>query len=147
MAEARPAVGPRQTPWQRLLVATLATAVVAAVVNAIIFGIARALDTIPLEVVISGPTGDEPLGLVPVIFASIFGVLGAAVVFALCARFSTRPARLFQIIAAVVLVLSFVSPFTISGAPAEMIVTLILMHVVVWAAAVVILPRSYRSAT
>lgn len=140
MSDARVAVGPGRLDWQRLLIGTLVAAVAAAVVNAVIYGLARALDTIPRDVLIAGPTGDEPLGLVPVIFASVIGVLGAGVMWALCIKFSRRPMRLFQIIATVVLVLSFLSPFTISGAPAKMVLTLILMHVVVWAAAVFILP-------
>lgn len=145
MAEAGTSVEPKRFDWQRLLSGTVIAAVAAAIVNAVIYLIARGLDTIPREVLISGPAGDEPLGLIPVIFASIFGVLGAGVVFALCAKFSSRPVRLFQIISVVVLVLSFISPFTISGAPAKMILTLILMHIAVWAAAVSWLPRGHRS--
>lgn len=144
MADAGTPIESRRFDRQRLLLGTLVAAVAAAIVNAVTFWIARGLDTIPREVLISGPAGDEPLGLIPVIFASIFGVLGAGVVFALCAKFSSRPVRLFQIISVIVLVLSFISPFTISGVPAKMIITLILMHIVVWAAVVSWLPRGHR---
>ncbi len=77
MAEIRPEREPQRFDWQLLLVATLIAAVVAALINAVIFLVARGPDTIPEEVLISGPTGDEPLGLIPVIFASVVGVLGA----------------------------------------------------------------------
>src|SRR4051812_20315523 len=47
-----------------------------------------------------------PLGWGPPVVFTIMGVLGAVIVFALIARFSKRPIRLFRIIALVVLVLS-----------------------------------------
>jgi hypothetical protein len=52
------------------------------------------------------------------------------VVFAAVALLARRPIRTFRIVAAVVLVLSFVTPLTIPGAPLSMILTLELMHVV-----------------
>ncbi|MGI8643335.1 MAG: DUF6069 family protein [Thermomicrobiales bacterium] len=144
MAEISPAAETRGTDWQRLVITAVVAAVTAAVINAIVYGIARWLDTIPRDVVIPGPSGDEPLGLVSVVFASVTGALGAAIVYALCARFPQRPIRLFQSFATLVLLLSFASPFTISGAPAKMIATLILMHIVVWAVIIVTLPRASR---
>jgi len=52
------------------------------------------------------------------------------VIFAVVVLLSRRPIWTFRIVAAVVLVLSFATPLTISGAPLSMILTLELMHVV-----------------
>ena len=59
----------------------------------------------------------------------------APFVFALLWRFTRRPVRNFVVLAAVLSVLSFVTPLTIPGAPLSMVLVLELMHVV---AAVVI---------
>lgn len=49
--------------------------------------------------------------------------------------------RLYQIIVAVATVLSFVTPFSLPGAPLSMILILELMHVVAGAAAAFVTPR------
>jgi hypothetical protein len=41
-----------------------------------------------------------------------------------------RPVRNFRVLATIVLVLSFATPFTMHGAPPAMVATLLLMHVV-----------------
>ena len=67
---------------------------------------------------------------------SFFPVLVAALIFALLVRFIARPKRVFYIVAAVVFVLMFFTPFTIPAAPTATIVVLELMHVVTAAAAI-----------
>jgi hypothetical protein len=118
--------------FKRLLWATPLAAVAAAVANAVVYFIASALGTMPQDFVVQG---SGPITLAPVVFSSLIGAAGAAVVFTVVAFLSRRPIRTFRIVAAVVLVLSFATPLTIPGAPLSMILTLELMHVV---AAVVI---------
>ena len=78
----------------------------------------------------------EPLYLRPVIGFTAVGVLGAVIVFALVARFSRRPVRLFRRIALVVLLLSFVPDLSLlnaspyAGTTVQSVIALMLMHVV-----------------
>ena len=81
----------------------------------------------------------EPLHLRPVIGFTVAGVLGAVIVFALVARFSRRPVRLFRRIALVVLLLSFVPDLSLllyaspyAGTTVQSVIVLMLMHVVAW---------------
>lgn len=117
----------------RLLWAGPLAAVSAAVANAVVYFVASALGAMPRDVVVEG---SGPITLEPVIFASVIGAVGAVVVFAIVSLLARRrPIWAFSIVAAVALVLSFYTPFTIPGAPVAMVATLLLMHVV---AAVVI---------
>lgn len=124
---------------RRLLWVAPAAAVAAALANSFVYLVSSVVGAIPEDVTV-GSSG-APITLVPVIVSSVVGVLGAAAVLALLAWFSGRPARIFIIVSVVVLVLSFVTPFSISGAPVEMIVALLVMHVVAWAVAVTLLLR------
>lgn len=119
--------------WGRLVPAGLLTALVAAAANAVVYLVAAAAGAMPPDVVVNG---QGAMTLTMVVTTSAFGAVAGTAVYALVGRFVRRPVRVFRIVAAVALVLSFVGPFTIPGAPAAMIVTLLLMHVV--AAAVVI---------
>ena len=65
-----------------------------------------------------------------VVGSTLVPALLAGVVFALLGRFTRRPVRSFVVLATVLLVLSFVTPLTIAGAPLSMVVALELMHVV-----------------
>lgn len=116
-----------RAPWW---LAGISAATAAAVTNAIVYGLARAAETIPQDVLVDSPTGEEPIGLAPVIFASIVPILIAAVLYVILRRFTAQPIRNLWIVAVAVLVLSFVQPFTISEAPAKMVVTLLIMHIV-----------------
>jgi hypothetical protein len=75
--------------------------------------------------------------------ASLAALL-AALVLALIGLLSRRPVRVFRLVATGVLVLSFVMPLTISGAPLAMILSLEAMHVVAWTAAVGLLTTLAR---
>ncbi len=117
----------------RALLGGLAAGVVAAAVNAALF----ATGLVDQSVVV--PTGDPvslgaviSLSLVPNVLAGLvlWGVLRAG-----------RGVRLYQIIVAVATVLSFVTPFSLPGAPLSMILILELMHVVAGAAAAFVTPR------
>jgi hypothetical protein len=63
---------------------------------------------------------------------TVFGALGAVLVFALIGRLSRRPVRLYRIIASVVLVVSFVPDFLLLSAPHASgiaVGALIVMHI------------------
>lgn len=117
----------------RLVRVGLLAALVAAVVNAVVYLVAMAAGAMPQDVVVNG---QGPITLPMVATMSVLGAVGGTVAYALVDRFARRPARVFRVVAAVALVVSFVGPLTIAGAPAAMVATLLLMHVV--AAAVVV---------
>ncbi len=121
--------------WGRLPVIALIAGVAAAISNTLVFFVASALGAIPQSVRLPAPV-NGPLSVGPVIVASIIGVLLAAIVFAVIGLAARRPVRLFRIVATVALLLSLLLPATIPGAPVSMILSLMLMHVVAWAASV-----------
>ena len=113
--------------FKRLLWATPLAAVAAAVGNAVVYFVASALGAMPQDFVVQG---SGPITLAPVVLSSLIGAAGAAVIFAVVVLLSRRPIWTFRIVAVVALVLSFVTPLTIPGAPLTLILTLELMHVV-----------------
>lgn len=96
------------------------------VANAAVLWIALAADIAP---------GFSPLSWPPVLLLTIVGAAGGTVVYWLVARRSERPARQFTVIAAIVLVLSFIPDVVLlPGTPDATtagIVVLMLMHVIV----------------
>jgi hypothetical protein len=99
-----------------------------------------------------------PLGWGPPIFFTTLLVTGAVVVFALIGRLARSPIRTFQIIAVVVLVLSFIPDLLLLVAPMPPpdgpppigdvtlpnVLALMVMHVVAWATSVGIITRLTR---
>ena len=94
-----------------------------------LFLIADALGVFPPVVVDPGSGG--PFVVTTVVVASAVGAFGATVAYAILDRFVTDADRWFRIVAVVVLLASFATPFTIPGAPSAMVATLIVMHVAV----------------
>lgn len=117
---------PDRTIALRGLIAT----VLAAVANAALVPVARALALAP---------GFEPIAYPPVIFLTALSAIAATFVFAVVVRMTFRPAWWFTRLAAGVLVLSFVPDLILlqaqPGATIPGVLWLMLMHVV---AAVVI---------
>lgn len=113
----------------------LLAVILASVVNALVLLTALGAFDVPAEY--------DPLGWGPVLVSSIVGALGATIVYGLLARVSNRPNRAFTIIAAVVLIVSFVPlvspPAELAGAPISVLVTLGGMHVTTAAVAVGVL--------
>jgi len=69
----------------------------------------------------------------PVIALTTLGVAGAVIVFAIVSRFARHPARLFRVIALVVLLLSFLPDLRllkVQGATVPAVGTLMFMHIV-----------------
>ena len=119
----------------RLWWASLLAGLGATVANVVVYTIESALGAIPQTVLLPPPMS-QPITVVLVIINSFVPAIVAGVFLALLNRFARRPVRLFRIIAAVLLLLSFANPFTIPGAPPAMIIALDLMHVV--AAAIIV---------
>ncbi len=104
------------------------TGLVAAAVNAVLFFAAHSAGLFPATALVNG----QPLTVVPVIISSIVPVLVAAGVFALLGRFTQNPVRIFTVLAAVLLVVSFINPFMgIPGVTTAMALVLNVMHIVV----------------
>lgn len=124
----------RDAPGLPLWKAALLAMGVSAAANTVLYLSGATLGAFPREVGV--PNAGGPMTLAPVLVASVVGVLGGTAVFALLRRFIVRPVRVFALVAVIVLFLSFVTPFTISGAPPAMIAVLEAMHAVVAAVTV-----------
>jgi hypothetical protein len=120
----------------RIVRATALAAVAAVLANVVLRALAVAAFDIPQPEF-------EPLNLRPVIVSTLGGVIAAGVVYAVIARFSGDPRRVFVIVAVVALVLSLAAPLTIDdpNADAEAVGTLIAMHVLAAAISVPLLVR------
>lgn len=116
-----------------LLKAAPLAALAAAVLNAVLFFVGKSAGLVDASVGMPKPDGGvEPISIVQVVVSSIVPVLLAAGVLALLNRFSANPLRVFGILTAVLLVLSFANPFLgLPGIPMGMGILLDLMHVVV----------------
>ncbi len=119
--------------WGRLVPAGLLAAVAVAVANALVYFAASGLGFITQGFVIRMTSGEMPFTVGLVAITSVVGAVGAAVAFGVIGLFARRPVRLFRIVAAVALVLSFAMPLTIPGASVAMVLSLEVMHVVAWA--------------
>lgn len=127
-----------------LLAAGGRAAIVAVVVNLILFFVGRTTGAISgtIEVV----PGMGPLEWGPVVMLSVLPPLGAAVLLFALARFLARPLPAFFALAAVVYVAFAIGPFNVVGASAAQFVLMQLMHVVVAVPVLLWLPRALRSA-
>ncbi|QIN79711.1 hypothetical protein GBA65_15545 [Rubrobacter marinus] len=132
--------GEQVAGFGRLLIYGVVAGVAAAVANAVVYLLASALGAMPQDVVANG----QPITLGAVATSSFVPAILAALLLALLGRFTRRPVSIFRIVAVVLLVVSFVTPFSIPGAPIAMIVALLLMHVVAAAVIVAVLTRFGR---
>ncbi|GAB3669638.1 DUF6069 family protein [Halopiger thermotolerans] len=118
--------------------AALAT-VLSVAVNVLIVAAAGAFDVAP---------GFQALTVPPVAFLSAVGAIGAALVYLLCRRVSSTPARTFRRIAIAVLVLSFLPDigllFADETATPLAVGLLMAMHVTVAALCIRLLPGGDR---
>ncbi len=119
--------------YRQLFRDALIAAAFAAALNALVYFGGVFLGAISPNVIV--PRSNAPFTLLPVLTLSVVGVFGAALMYALLATAAPRPKRSFWVVAALVFVLMFFTPFSIPGAPLGMIVTLELMHVAAAAAA------------
>ncbi|MCU0391829.1 MAG: DUF6069 family protein [Thermoflexibacter sp.] len=103
--------------------------VVAVVVNAILFFIFSSLGVISEQILIQ--PANQPITIVPVVMASIVPSILATLFFMALVKFTKQPVKIFGIIALVLVVLSFASPFSIPTVTIAMAVVLNFMHAVV----------------
>lgn len=126
--------------WKRGVLA----AVIAAIGNVLVYGVAQGLDLLPRTVEVQHPAGEGPVTLALVIGMTMLPVIVATLLLALLQRITRRPARLFRIVGAAVLVLSLAGPFGIPDVPMKMALTLVAMHLVAGIVALVTLPERDR---
>lgn len=125
-----------------VLVAGIVATLAAILGNVAVFYLAALIQGGPL--LGPDPTGAAALAPVPLpvpVVLTAIGIIGATIVFALIKRFSRQPARLFLIVALVVLLLSYLPLLTPIGLPPATIAAFAVMHVVPAAIAVPILIR------
>lgn len=118
----------RRIPLVRILVGTIAAIVAATVVNVIVFYIGDAAGAFPDDFRFDSPGGETSMGVGNVILTTVMYLALGGIVFAIISRLSRRPVRMFWYVATVAFVLSLVTPFTLEGAPGDMIAFLLLMH-------------------
>lgn len=132
---------PTSVGMNRLARYGLFAVIAASVTNATVGVIALAVFDVP--------AGFGGLGWGSIIASSAIGAVLATGVYGLIARYSTRPNRTFTIIAAVVLVLSYIPflqpPPKLAGAAQSVFVTLGVMHVTAAVVIVVMLTQATRS--
>ena len=122
--------------WRRRFGYRVGAALVLSVLlNVVLVGVATAAGVAP---------GFRPIAVAPVAFLSAVGVVGAAGTYLVLDRFSDAPGRPFRLVAVAVLVLSFVPDVRLLSAdPAATVpgvVVLMIMHVVVAAVCLSLLP-------
>jgi len=113
-------------------------ALVAAVVNGILYYIGNAIGAFPADVIT--PLGG-PITIGPVALMTVGLILLGTLAYMLLARFTANPNRWFIIAAIVVFGLFLPGPITLAGAPVSMMVLLEIMHVVAAGSAIYFLAR------
>jgi len=114
-----------------ILLGIVAATIAACVAAAITYFLADGAGSMPNSVTIEKMGGETaPIGLTDVITSTVFGWVIGGIVLLILRAFTRRPLGIFWIVAIVATVLSLGMPFTIDGAPGDMRVALIAMHVV-----------------
>src|SRR6266567_1339874 len=135
-----------QPAFSKLPRAALLTIGLATLINLGLFFVFTAAGLITESVLIPSPSGARPLIAFDVVIATVLGMLVAVLVFAAIIRFrGARAERTWQVVAVIVLVLSFFAPITsIPGAPLRYALALLPMHIVAGVLAIWVLPALTR---
>jgi Family of unknown function (DUF6069) len=105
---------------------------IAAVINAVLFFIFRAMGIFTDDILLQTPQGAQPLGFIPVLISSFVPSLIAGVVCWLMMRYIPNGKLIFQILATVLLALSFFSPSNAApNAPMSFLIGINILHTVV----------------
>jgi hypothetical protein len=128
--------------YGKLVQAALIAAVVAVVLNVVVYFIGSALGTLPESVVV--PPANLPITVVPIVMATVMGAVAGTIVYALLGRFTARPVTIFRILGTVVLILSLAQPFIIPNVPLNMVITLDIMHIIAGAVIIYVLTTVAR---
>ena len=115
--------------FRYLFIAALKAGAVAAFVNTVLFLVGSAIHLLPASVLL--PNVNQPLRLQAVIVSSLFPPFIAALLVYFLLKYTLKPKLIFNTIAALLFVLSFILPFGIQQVPIGMAMLLNLMHVVV----------------
>ncbi|MBA2454041.1 MAG: hypothetical protein H0V47_12775 [Chloroflexia bacterium] len=121
----------------QIILAGVVAAVAASVANVMVYLIASAVGAIPDDL----PEAAELVGIPSIIVACVITITVASVAFWVFTRFSENPIKNFVILAAIVLMTSLSSPFSIEGATAGLITSLLVMHVVATAIVLIVFTR------
>ena len=118
----------------------ITAAVVAAVINVILYFIGAALGGFPQNVIT--PMG-QPITAVPVIMMSVITILAGTLGYTILSRITANPNRWFVIATAIIFILMIFTPFSLqsAGAPMLMVILLEIMHVVAAGIAVWVLGK------
>jgi hypothetical protein len=137
MTQSRPVTSTQPNLRPVLWAAPLA-GVLSTLVNVLIWLVLRsAFDTIRV-----GPPGAEaPFWSGAIVLFSLVGAIGAGIVYALLTRLTRSANRVFLWVAVVTLLLSFSMPLSIKSPPASVFIGLELMHIVVFAFVLWLVPR------
>lgn len=133
-----------QPAWKRFAAGALVVAAIAigaAVASLIVYLIASSLGAVSESVDL---VGDSGLSAGLIVTASAMGVALAASTFGIIGWLSQRPVRTFRIVATIALMLSVLPVASLPDAPASMIITLLIMHIITWAASIAFIPRLTR---
>jgi len=121
--------------------AGLATAAMAAAANALLYTAGSQVALFPQDVLIPGVKA--PITLTRVVIATVVGVLGAVATLAVLRRRVARPFAIFQVVAAVVLLVSFTQPsLVLRDAPLRMVLALNALHTMAAALTLLVLRRA-----
>lgn len=128
--------------FKQAFTAGLKAAGVATLVNAILFFIFKTAGII-VDTIFIQP--NQPLTIVPIIFASIAPTLIATLVFFLFEKFTNNGYKIFRNISLVLMAISFVNPFMgIDGVTVGYALVLDFMHVVVVGALLYFIEKAFK---
>ena len=130
----------RRVAWPRLPLATAVGALIAVVGYAALYLLASAAGLVSEGVVLPSLIGMGSLSLATVALTSAVAVVGAGILLGVLAATTRRALKMFQIVASALALLSLSMPATIPGPSSAMRLTMALMHVMVWAVSVGVLP-------
>lgn len=121
----------RRQSRKSLTLAALVGAWLAAACNYLLYLVYYATGIIPWNMLSPG----RGVSITPrlVLFVSVGGALGGALLYAIIEKVSANPVRTFKLIAGVILILSFTAPLMIETFTTSLMFGLDLMHVVVFA--------------
>ncbi len=109
-----------------LLKAAAIAGIVGAVLNTVVFFIARAANMVNDSIIIRD---GQPLKLLPVVLGSIVPAFIAALLLFVLSKFTKKPVAIFIWISVVFFLVSMMGPFGTPGLPMGMRITLAVMHI------------------
>ena len=110
-----------------LLKAAAIAGIISAVLNTVVFFIARAADAVNDSIIIRD---GRPLMLVAVVISSIVPAFVAALLLFVLGKFTKKALTIFTWVSIVFLAVSMMGPFSTPGLPTGMRITLAVMHIV-----------------